>query len=106
VGLQLRPRRLRDAATLWGALRDRSGASARDAIWEHPDLLPSSRDLDDPLGFAQGERPGQDAAAIESADDFDVALQAFLADEPKGQPDDERTDGTGEDQPGPDEPSR
>jgi putative hydrolase len=117
VGLELRPRRLRDAATLWGALRDGSGAAARDAIWEHPDLLPSSRDLDDPLGFAHGERTGQDTTAIESADDFDVALQAFLADEPTGGPADESgaaeadpdqsdRDQPDPDQPGPDEPGR
>ena len=55
VGLELRPRRLRDAATLWGSLRSRKGAAARDAVWAHPDLLPTAADLDDPLGF--GERP-------------------------------------------------
>ncbi|MCU1677389.1 MAG: hypothetical protein JWM93_2147 [Frankiales bacterium] len=57
VGLELRPRRLRDAAALWGAVRHRHGIDARDALWEHPDLLPSAADLDDPLGFA--ERIGQ-----------------------------------------------
>lgn len=52
VGLELRPRRLRDAATLWGALRSREGAAARDAVWAHPDLMPTSDDLDDPLGYS------------------------------------------------------
>src|SRR5690606_27453697 len=33
VGLELRPRRLRDAANLWSALRDRRGAEARDTAW-------------------------------------------------------------------------
>ncbi|HUP99056.1 MAG TPA: zinc-dependent metalloprotease [Aeromicrobium sp.] len=65
VGLELRPRRLREAATLWAALRDRFGAEARDAAWTHPDLMPSAADLDDPLGFSpQGTEPdaGWDAA--------------------------------------------
>ena len=53
VGLELRPRRLRDAATLWGALRAAEGAAARDAVWEHPDLVPTAADLDDPLAFAE-----------------------------------------------------
>jgi putative hydrolase len=57
VGLQLRPRRLRDAAALWGALAAKGGAAARDALWAHPDLLPSAEDLDDPVGFAHGDRP-------------------------------------------------
>ena len=52
VGLELRPRRLREAATLWGALRDKQGPAARDAVWAHPDLMPDASDLDDPLGFA------------------------------------------------------
>ena len=51
VGLEIRPRRLRDAATLWGSLRDRFGADGREAVWAHPDLLPTAADLDDPLGF-------------------------------------------------------
>ncbi len=61
VGLELRPRRLRDASTLWGSLRTRQGTEARDGVWMHPDLLPTSADLDDPLGFRE------DAAAPESA---------------------------------------
>jgi putative hydrolase len=53
VGLELRPRRLRDASALWGSLRSRQGHEARDAVWAHPDLLPSAADLDDPLGFRE-----------------------------------------------------
>jgi len=53
VGLQLRPRRLRDAANLWAAVRDARGVEGRDNLWSHPDLMPSTGDLDDPIGFAQ-----------------------------------------------------
>ncbi len=53
VGLELRPRRLREAAALWWSVTERHGISGRDAIWSHPDLLPSADDLDDPLGFAE-----------------------------------------------------
>jgi putative hydrolase len=53
VGLELRPRRLRDASALWGALRTAEGPAARDAVWAHQDLLPSAQDLDDPLGYAE-----------------------------------------------------
>lgn len=51
VGLELRPRRLREAATLWRTLREQRGAEGRDELWRHPDLLPSADDLDDPEGF-------------------------------------------------------
>lgn len=74
VGLELRPRRLRDASTLWGSLRTRQGAEARDGVWMHPDLLPTEADLDDPLGFRD------DAVTPEtlSEDDFDAGLRKLL----------------------------
>src|SRR5699024_4740127 len=53
VGLELRPRRMRDAATLWQLVTDQHGMSTRDDIWSHPDFLPTSEDLDDPTAFAQ-----------------------------------------------------
>ena len=52
VGLELRPRRLREAAALWWSVTEKHGIAGRDAIWAHPDLLPTADDLDDPLGFA------------------------------------------------------
>jgi putative hydrolase len=46
VGLELRPRRLREAALLWESVREARGAEARDGLWDHPDLLPGVEDLD------------------------------------------------------------
>ena len=74
VGLELRPRRLRDASTLWGSLRTRQGAEARDGVWMDPALLPTAADLDDPLGF----REGASAPEEMSEEDFDAALQKML----------------------------
>jgi putative hydrolase len=50
VGLEMRPRRLRDAAALWERAGE-GGVESRDAMWGHPDLLPTSDDLDDPDAF-------------------------------------------------------
>lgn len=71
VGLELRPRRLREASTLWAALRDRRGPEARDLPWTHPDLMPTAADLDDPLGFSHDE-------PSDSGDDFDAELGRLL----------------------------
>ncbi len=73
VGLEMRPRRLRDAAALWGSLRSRKGAEGRDAVWAHPDLLPTATDLDDPLGFGE-------TLEVEAMGDaaFDAALADLL----------------------------
>jgi putative hydrolase len=54
VGLELRPRRLREAAALWNAVTAARGVDGRDAIWSHPDLLPTGDDLDAPADFASG----------------------------------------------------
>jgi putative hydrolase len=71
VGLELRPRRLRDAANLWAALEARHGAAGRDAAWGHPDVAPTAADLDDPLGYVErADRPG--------SDDVDAALDQIL----------------------------
>ncbi|GAA1705596.1 zinc-dependent metalloprotease [Fodinicola feengrottensis] len=55
VGLEMRPRKLREAAVLWKTLTEVRGVEGRDAIWGHPDLLPSSDDLDDPEAFVRGQ---------------------------------------------------
>ncbi|GAB4588377.1 zinc-dependent metalloprotease [Nocardia sp. IFM 10818] len=51
VGLELRPRKVREAAALWRRLTTDAGAEKRDGVWAHPDLLPDSSDLDSPAGF-------------------------------------------------------
>ena len=51
VGLELRPRKMREAAVLWERLTTAAGIDARDAVWNHPDLMPSADDLDDPASF-------------------------------------------------------
>lgn len=78
VGLELRPRRTRDAANLWAAVRSARDAEARDASWSHPDLIPTADDLNDPLGYAE---QGHAAAPL---DDLDAEL-AKLLDEERGQ---------------------
>ena len=65
VGLELRPRRLREAAALWTELLTTQGIDGRDAIWEHAELLPTAEDLDDPSGFAA--RSTLDLSELEQA---------------------------------------
>ena len=74
VGLELRPRRLRDASTLWASLRTRQGAEARDGVWMHPHLLPTSADLDDPFAF----RDDASTPAALTDEDFDAELRKLL----------------------------
>lgn len=71
VGLDLRPRRVRDAENLWASLTHAYSAEERDGVWGHPDLMPMSADLDDPLSFA----PGRTSAPM---DDLDEELAKLL----------------------------
>lgn len=66
VGLELRPRRLREAAQFWQHLRENEGIEGRDAIWEHPDLLPNGEDLEDVAGYFE-----RGAAIDFNASDFE-----------------------------------
>ncbi|WP_433181849.1 zinc-dependent metalloprotease [Actinoallomurus sp. CA-150999] len=81
VGLELRPRRLREAAALWRALGEARGNDGRDAVWAHPDLLPTADDLENPQAFVEGKGA-----------DFDISQ--FTERE------DDDSDGSGEDSPG------
>ncbi|MDA3627578.1 zinc-dependent metalloprotease [Saccharopolyspora sp. WRP15-2] len=95
IGLELRPRRMRDAANLWRLMTERHGAESRDRIWDHPDLLPDSSDLDEPLDFA--DRWGSTPADL---DDPIAAIRRAEAEEAaKSGENDTGEDGTGEDRP-------
>jgi putative hydrolase len=90
VGLELRPRRLREAAAVWEALAAARGTAGRDALWAHPDLLPGPEAFADPEGFArQGELESM------GTDEFDAALERLLDDE-QARGEGEQSSGTGD----------
>jgi putative hydrolase len=76
VGLELRPRRLREAAAMWRAVSDAVGPTKRDSLWDQPDLIPTGDDIDDPGSLIA--RLTGDAAA---PDDIDQAIEDLLNDE-------------------------
>ena len=91
VGLELRPRRLREAAAMWEAVTDAVGAERRDELWSHPDVLPTAQDIDDPAALIArltGGTPAQD--------DVDQAIEDLLNDA-TGQRPHENDDGTADD---------
>jgi putative hydrolase len=72
VGLELRPRRLRDAATVWAAMGQRYGAADRDGLWSHPDLLPTSDDLDEPMDFVARQGLDDEFVGLTASDAQDA----------------------------------
>lgn len=98
IGLELRPRRLRDASRLWASLTDARGVDGRDGLWAHPDMLPTASDLDDPDGFVHREQLDFSEldkmlgeAASGSAEKTNLKKDDAPADEDK---DDDKGDGT------------
>jgi putative hydrolase len=81
VGLELRPRRLREAAAMWRAVTDAVGADGRDALWAHPDIVPGDTDIDDPAALVARLTAGEP-----EPDDVDLALQELLDDDSGDRP--------------------
>jgi putative hydrolase len=86
VGLELRPRRLREASVLGAALTEHRGIGGRDSLWGHPDLLPGEEAFGDPDGFA---RVQLDLGSLADLDDL------------TGPAPEEGNPGEGNDEPGP-----
>ena len=75
VGLQLRPRLLREATELWRKLGEELGNTVRDSLWDHPDMLPTAADISDPsllIARLSGDTDGDDQ--------LDQALRDLLDD--------------------------
>jgi putative hydrolase len=80
VGLELRPRRLREAAQMWQAVTDAVGVDKRDALWSQPDLIPTSDDIDNPAGLI-ARITGEVVL-----DDMDQAIEDLLNDDTTDRP--------------------
>lgn len=74
VGLQLRPRKLREATAMWRAITEELGAQRRDDLWNHPDLLPTATDIENPVALIERLK------SAGSGDDFDRELRNLLDD--------------------------
>ena len=81
VGLELRPRRLREAAAMWQQVTDAVGADRRDALWSHPDLVPTGEDVTDPRALI-----ARLVAGAPEPDDIDQAIEDLLNDDTTQRP--------------------
>lgn len=128
IGIELRPRRVREALSWWDSVLATEGAEARDAKWAHPDLLPGAEVLsgtpqaprdqvptgaeahavDQGEGTAQSEAAAPDSLAdVSFPEDFDAELERLLsgaddADAPREDGQGGLIDGQGDDEGGSD----
>lgn len=73
VGLELRPKRLREATILWEQIGKALGNEKRDELWDHPDLLPTANDIDNPEKYVARIK-----ADLGIGDAMDQALRDLL----------------------------
>ncbi|MCI7551835.1 MAG: zinc-dependent metalloprotease [Actinomycetaceae bacterium] len=69
LGMELEPKLLRQAVRFWQLAEARLGIEQRDALWNHPDLLPSPAALEMPESFF----------AEQSSSDIEQELDSFLS---------------------------
>lgn len=97
LGMQLRPKRMREAAAIWERITAEDGNPARDAKWSHPDLLPTlptdqvdgksieaGKSADAPNGAETGTNPPAVGAKPAKSIDWDAELTKLLEQDPKG----------------------
>ncbi|GAB2532788.1 zinc-dependent metalloprotease [Brachybacterium huguangmaarense] len=94
VGIELRPRRVREALAWWDSVLATEGVAGRDRVWEHPDLLPSAEVLSGrPRAPQDGGEEAAEAAQAAAVTDFDAELEKLLTGEDLGEA--PREDGSG-----------
>ncbi|MDR6939257.1 zinc-dependent metalloprotease [Arcanobacterium hippocoleae] len=71
LGMELTPRNMRAAVTFWQLAETHLGSAERDALWNHPDLLPSAAALNGDITAFFQDAP---------ANDISAELDSFLAD--------------------------
>ncbi len=73
LGLELRPRKMREAAAMWQLVTEQLGSAKRDALWSHPDQMPTAADIANPAGLVERLR-----STGVGSDDLDQELRDLL----------------------------
>lgn len=90
VGIELAAPKTKEAAELWHRAGNAVGTERRDAVWEHPDFVPTAEHLDNPAAFIDTLL---DEGIDADLDDEFAKLEQELRDNPELK----RKDGDGKD---------
>lgn len=74
LGLELHPRKNREAANFWRESGEKQGIEARDQLWSVPETLPTGEELDNLAEYHQRME-----MLTASDDEFDAALEKLLS---------------------------
>src|SRR5690606_2239564 len=86
IGIEMRPRRVREALSWWESVLATEGETGREAKWDHPDLLPTAEVLSGTPQAPRTDAAAPAEGAEELADvtipvDFDAELEKLLSGE-------------------------
>ncbi|WEV66201.1 zinc-dependent metalloprotease [Bifidobacterium sp. ESL0764] len=76
LGMELRPKRMREAADIWEKIGAQEGDKARDEKWSHPDLLPKLPGIDG----EQAQVADTETSPSDADTNPDANITAFAAD--------------------------
>lgn len=96
IGLQLRPKRMREAAQLWERITAEQGIEARDAMWSHPDLLPALEPEVDATDMDADSETAQTATKHGDDIDWDAELSKLLDESENGTDEGESAEDAGD----------
>lgn len=99
VGIELGAPKVTEAAELWRRVENAVGVKRRDAIWDHPDFLPTAEDVAKPAEFIDSLLGESDAESFDPIAEIN-ALEKLLAEEAEKK--DEKQDSGDEDTDNPD----
>ena len=77
LGLEMRPRRSRGAAKVFALVEEAQGRAGREALWHHPDMVPTAEELDAPDSYLTG-RAEQEALEADIDDELTRMLDGTL----------------------------
>ena len=80
VGIEFGAPKVAEAAELWRRVENAVGVERRDAVWDHPDFLPTAENLDNPAEFIDGLLGEADGADFDPIAEIN-ALEKLLAEE-------------------------
>ena len=81
LGLQIHPKRMREASALWESVELKEGAAGRDQKWSHPDLLPTLPTDDEQAG-GDAKAQGQNQSNSQGRQiDWDAEFSHLLDDD-------------------------
>lgn len=99
VGIEFSAPRVREAAELWRRSDNAVGVQRRDAVWDHPDFLPTAEDLTNPAEFIDSLLDDADPAAfdpISEIEKLEAELNRQGSEAPKENPSETRKEQGGD----------